>query len=310
MRAPFLSLALLTLVPLHVHAQQPAAPPAAPLPPLVTTPESGPKLEAWPTLTGKPAETLAADVQRLRKAHTAEMGRQAHDALIAAGDAAIPLLLPALEKEANEEARERVRLILIELVKPEHTRLLAKEFTSKLPAVREFALLRAAAFPDAALRADAEKALAFAKPDPGRKTKPPPLAPDELYAAALCCASTGSTKGIAELHERACKQWMPRRQELTVALVAMRGKEATDYLAPLLKHEERTKRVAALEMLGACGSKDAAVPLIRPFLDDLDGGLKIAAINALRGIVDNAAPIDNLSIFEAVEEAKKWQKRL
>ncbi|TAJ23796.1 MAG: hypothetical protein EPO68_02430 [Planctomycetota bacterium] len=276
----------------------------------MTAAESGPKLAAWPVYTGKEAETLAADVQRLRKAHTEAMEQQAHDALINAGAAAIPLLLPALEKEANEEARERVRQMLLELVKPEHTRLLAKEFTSKLPAVREFALLRVAAFPDAALREDAEKALAFTKPDPNKKTKPPPLAPDERYAAALCCASTGSIAGLAELHERACKQWMPRRNELTVALVPVRGKEATDFLAPFLKHEDRTKRVAALEMLGPCGAKETAVPLIRPFLDEVDGGLKIAAINALRGIVDNAAPIDNLSIFEAVEEAKKWQKRV
>src|SRR5262245_10357215 len=122
MRAPHLSLALLTWLPLASASQQPAAPAAPPLPPLVTTPESGPKLAAWPVLAGKEAETLAADVQRLRKAHTAEMGRQAHDALITAGAAAIPLLLPALDKEANEEARERVRLILLELVKPEHTR--------------------------------------------------------------------------------------------------------------------------------------------------------------------------------------------
>jgi hypothetical protein len=310
MRAPHLSLALLTLLPLAPATQQPAAPAAAPLPPLVTTRESGPKLAAWPTFSGKEAETLAADVQRLRKAHTAEMERQAHDALIAAGAAAIPLLLPALDKEANEAARERVRLILIELIEPEHTRLLAKEFTSKLPAVRQFALLRAAAFPDEALRADAEAALAFTKPDPKKKTKPPPFAPDETYAAALCCASTGSIAGLAELHERACKQWMARRAELTTALVPARGKAATDFLAPFLKHEDRAKRVAAIEMLGACGTKDGAAPLLRPFLDEVDGGLKIAAINALRGIVDNAAPIDNLSIFEAVEEAKKWQKRL
>lgn len=311
MRAPLLLLTLLPLASPRADAQEPPAPVAqtAAQPPLVAAQESGPKLTEWPTATGKDAETLASDVQRLRRSHTPEMGRQAHDALLAAGAVAIPLLLPALEKETNEDARERVRGLLIELVKPEHTRLLAKEFTSKLPAVREFALLRVAAFPDHALRAEAEKALAFTKPEPKKKTKPPPLAEDEVYAAALCCASTGSVAGLAELHERACKQWMQRRKELTVALVAARSKEATAFLAPFLKHEERAKRVAALDMLGACGTKEDAVPLIRPFLDEVDGGLKIAAINALRGIVDNAAPIDNLSIFEAVEEAKKWQKR-
>ncbi|MBM3975622.1 MAG: hypothetical protein FJ299_01375 [Planctomycetes bacterium] len=272
--------------------------------------ETGPKLTAWPAVPADKAEALAADVQRLRKAHTPEMGKQAHDALTAIGAAAVPSLLPALEKEVNEAARERVRALLVELIAPEHTRLLAKEFTSKLPAVREFALLRAAAFPDAGLREDAEKALAFTKPDPKKKIKPPPLAPDEAYAAALCCASSGSIAGLFELHERATKQWAPRRAELTTALNAARGKPASEFLLPLLEHEDRAKRVAAINMLGACGDKETAVPRIKPFLDDVDGGLKISAINALRGIVDNAPPIDNLSIFEAVEEAKKWQKRV
>jgi hypothetical protein len=298
-------LPLLLLLPLTTTqatgAQAQAAPAIA---------ESGPKLAAWPTVPADKAETLAADVQRLRKAHTPEMGKQAHDALTAVGAAAVPSLLPALEKEVNEEARERVRALLVELIAPEHTRLLAKEFTSKLPAVREFALLRAAAFPDAGLRADAEKALAFTKPDPKKKIKPPPLAPDEAYAAALCCASSGSIAGLAELHERATKQWVARRAELMTALSAARGKPATEFLLPLLDHADRAKRVAALNMLGSCGDKETAVPRIKPFLDDVDGGLKISAINALRGIVDNAPPIDNLSIFEAVEEAKKWQKRV
>jgi hypothetical protein len=296
---------LLLLLPLAIPQATGAPAPAA-----STIAESRPKLDAWPAVPADKAEALTSDVQRLRKAHTPEMGKQAHDALTAVGAAAVPSLLPALEKEVNEEARERVRALLVELIAPEHTRLLAKEFTSKLPAVREFALLRAAAFPDAGLRADAEKALAFTKPDPKKKIKPPPLAPDETYAAALCCASSGSIAGLAELHERAIKQWIPRRVELTTALNAVRGKAATEFLLPLLEHADRAKRVAALNMLGACGEKEAAVPRIKPFLDDVDGGLKISAINALRGIVDNAPPIDNLSIFEAVEEAKKWQKRL
>jgi hypothetical protein len=286
------------------------APAAAPVAPQAAPPEPLPKLSAWPAVPADRQEQLAMDYTRLRKAHTAEMGAQAHRSLLSIGDCAVPGLLPALEKETNEAGRERVRETLNELIRAEHTRLLAKEFTSKLPAVREYCLLRAAAFPDPALLADAEKALAFAKPDPNRKIKPPPLAPDELYAAALCCASAGSIAGLDVLQERAIKQWIPRRNELMTALHGVRGKPATEALAPWIKHEDRAQRLAAINLLSACGEKATAVPLIRPFLDETDGGLKIAAINALRGIVDNAPPIDNLSIFEAVEKAKEWQKRL
>jgi hypothetical protein len=62
-------------------------------------------------------------------------------------------------------------------------------------------------------------------------------------------------------------------------------------------------------MLAGCGIKPDALPLVRPNLDSTDNSIRVAAINAMRGIVDGEPPIANLPVFEAIELAKKWKDK-
>jgi hypothetical protein len=52
------------------------------------------------------------------------------------------------------------------------------------------------------------------------------------------------------------------------------------------------------------------MPRVRFFLDDDDNQVRVAAINACRGIVDGAPPEEQLPVFEAIESAKKWKERV
>ena len=64
-----------------------------------------------------------------------------------------------------------------------------------------------------------------------------------------------------------------------------RGAEASALaVAFLMDAEERAERVAAIRLLGGCGTEENAVPHLRPLLDSDDSTIRIAAINALRGI--------------------------
>lgn len=298
-RALALALAACTwILPLPGQGEPPSTPPAS-------APAKLEKLAAWPEVPKEAREQLAIDVERLRKAHTDEMGEQARAGLLATGVGAVPSLLRALEREESEEGIARVSGVLAELTTAAHTRLLAKEFEGKSPRVREWCLMRCALFPDPALRAAADKALERA-----RKARPRETTPTEIYAASLCAASAGSVQGFDALFEAARKQWGKRAAELRTALEGVRGKEATAKLAPHIDSAERTEQVAALNMLAGCGDRESAVGLVRPFLDQTDGGLLTSAINALRGIVDGQPPIDRLAVFEAVGEAKKWKARL
>jgi HEAT repeat protein len=96
---------------------------------------------------------------------------------------------------------------------------------------------------------------------------------------------------------------------MRVALAGVRGPEATAVVGKHLDDPQLKTKVAALHLLGGCGDK-SIVGKIKPLLDESDNSLRVAAINALRGIVDGELPIEELSAFEAIEMAKKWKDRL
>src|SRR5262245_13076108 len=257
------------------------------------------RLEAWPAYGKGQRDAVLADIERLRKARVPEMGEQARAALSAAGAVIVPDLLPVLGVEKDEAALKRVEEVLLAVTDARHTRLLAKEFDHKSPAVRTFALRRAAAFPDPGIRAAAEKAWGRAR-ELDRQKKGDPA---ELLAAALAATSSGSLAGLDLLIERARDDWGKLGRDMRAATEGARGAEATQRLAAHLTAADRKEQIAALNLLSGCGSKEEAPKLIKPFLDSEDNGLRIAAINSLRGIVDGEGPIEKRSEERRVGKA-------
>jgi len=270
-------------------------------PPKAKTTSAVVYLAAWPKPANKDA--LLNDVERLVKMRTPEMGVQARAALIADGAAAVPFMLERYGKERDPEALRRMRDVLIEITKADQTRLLAKHFEA--PAVRErtFALWRAAAFPDKELAPAAEAAFARLEKQGAKADR------EEYYAAALCCTATGSLKGLDVLYDAALEEWGKRGVELRAALDGIRGPAASKLLVAKLKDADRKQKVAVMHVLAGCGDKASALYL-RPYLDDDDNSIRVAAINALRGMVDGDPPVEQLSVFEAIEMAKQWKSKI
>lgn len=257
-------------------------------------------LTEWPKPKNK--EQLQTDIERLIKAAIPEMAEGGRQGLLSEGTAAVPFMLERYGRERNEDALKRMKEVMIAITKPEQTHLLAKDFTSRDLQHRVFALWRTAAFPDPVNKAAAEAAWAKVQKQ-GEKAEP-----DEHYAAALCATSTGSLLALEAIFEYETKSWAKKGAEMRVALEAVRGPEATAIVVPKLELE-RKFRLGALRMLAGCGDKTVA-PRMRPLLDETDNELRVLAINALRGIIDGDAPLDQLSAFEAIEMAKKWKARL
>lgn len=261
------------------------------------------RLTAWPKVADM--DQMKTDIERVVKANVPEMATGGHDGLVAAGSGVVPFVLERYGVERDEEARKRLFAILVETTSAEDTRLLAKYFDDKHVLVRTFAIWRAAQFPDPALRKNAEAAWTRVAKQ-GDKADA-----DERYAVALCAASTGSIAGLEALWDatRTPKEWDAKKTELRAALEGARGKEATAFVMKKMDDKaDRKVKVAVLRMLAGCGDKDSA-SFARPYLDDEDNQIRVAAINALRGIVDGDPPIENLSAFTAIEEAKKWKAR-
>jgi hypothetical protein len=283
--------------PAPTFVAQDGAPPAKPA---VEAPAAS-KLSAWPKPADK--EALLVEIEKLCKAATEEMERTARESLAAAGAASVPFLLDRYGREKVEGARDRLLDVLSTSTDASMTRLLAARFEDKNQPVRAFALWRAAAFPDPELKAAAEKAWTKLakqgdKADAG-----------ERYAAALCCASAGSIAGLEALYEAAGAKWDKKKRELRAALEGARAKEASAWALARVKPDDRKATVAALRLLAGCGVKEDA-GAIKGLLDNDDNSIRVATINALRGMVDGEGPLEDISAFEAIETARKWKGRI
>jgi hypothetical protein len=299
----FEGLAVLALAPAS-FAQDPPAPPT---PPAAEAKKEIVRLTEWPKLEGEVASTVKTDIERLRKAGTEAMAEQAHAALVAVGAGIVPSLLPVVGRERDPEARARVEAVLFKVTTAEHTRLIAAFFTDKSREVRTWALMRCAAFPDAELAAKADEAFTKAKTLRDKDSKAEG-AEAEVYAGALCATASGSHAGLELLSRYAIDQWGKKGVEMRAALQAVRDDESSAFASKLVGEEDRKKKVAGLNMLAGCGTK-SALGVVKPCLDSTDNSIRIAAINAMRGIIDGDLPIANLPVFDAIELAKKWKAR-
>ncbi len=242
-------------------------------------------LTAWPKPQKK--EQITTDLDRVVKASIPEMAEGGHQGLVAEGTAAVPFVLERYGREKDDEVLARLKAVLMEITKPEQTRLLAQDFAHKDVLHRTFALWRCAAWPDAQIKPLAEAAWAKVVKQ-GEKADA-----DERYAAALCTTASGSLAAFDAVFEIAQKSWAKKGGELRIALEAVRGPEPTKTLLGRLGGERKAK-IAALKMLAGCGDKSAVGPL-KPLLDDTDNEIRVVTINALRGVVDGDSPLDQLS---------------
>lgn len=267
------------------------------------------RLEAWP----EEPDGLDKEVQRLRKAGTEVMAEEARAALLAMGAGAAPELIRALARERDAEARGRVAAVLGELLDARHTRLLAVEFAHDESRVRQLALGLCARHPDPQVREAAEAALERARAArekaSGRGKELPEEEREEAYWAALACTSAGSLAGIPELAAVAASGWAEHGGRIRDASRGARGEEAARALQPLLSSGERDQRLAGLRLAAGLATEQDT-RLVAPFLDDRDNSLRIAAINALRGMVDGEPPLERISAFQAIELAGQWKERL
>lgn len=312
-------LASLTLIAFAAPAPPSAPPVASPFathlaaPAVLQDKKDPEKAEAWPDAPAKKA--LTKSIGKLRKAASDEMVRQGFEELAAMGAGAAPTLLVALGKERDADAARRIREALDDVTTAAHTRLLAEHFDAKKEPTKLYALRRVAELGDAGLREDAEARwteLLAMKKDTERKGKKKVTEELERHLAVLTL-STGSPASLeACMGLAGAKAYGKWSGTLNAAArhAGAAGTEVAETLATTLGSETAMRpRLAALRLLTWAGTKDHA-KAVAPCLDARENNVKIAAINALRRLVDGDDPIEKLSAFDAIERANKWKARL
>lgn len=266
------------------------------------------RLEEWPEVSPQERREIELNVQRLRKARTEEMEDEALDLLSDAGTACVPELLDALRAEKKAPVRAKLERLLTSFTGAEHTRLLARELDSSSAAVRLFCLERAARFPDAALREVAVEHLESTLTALERKRRG--TLPEEGYAAALFATSTGATEGLETLFPYVRDEWRGRSEELRIAVAAARGPEASTLVVGLAADGKPRAIEAALRMLWDCGDRDTGADYAADQLYHDNPVIRLAAVNALRCIVDGDPVLEDVSVFDGIQLADAWKRRL
>jgi hypothetical protein len=271
------------------------------------------KAKAWPEPRDEAA--LSKAVAKVRAARSEDMEAAGRTDIQVEGAAAAPLLLRAIAKERKVDARTRLCEALNLVTTKEHTRLLAEFLDHKSPDMRVYIMRRVAVLGDPGLRERAEALLADIEAKAADPRKAKKLHEDEADRAAILALSTGSPTGLDRCVAIAgSKTWPAWREPMRAAASQAKaaGTEVADGLRTVLAPSSKptlADRAAALRLIAYAGHEEHARSVL-PSLDDTANHIKVAAVNALRMIVDGDAPIDKLSSFDAIGRAKKWKGRL
>lgn len=260
---------------------------AAPLP---KTAESA----DWPKLASGKQDELLAKLTLFKRA-SPERVKEIAKEIQGYGKGAVPLLLAPLQK-AEPEWKARLLATLDALTDATDAARLLQSANSKTPAIRQYAIRRASLF------AKAEHAPVFVKALEDTDL-------ENRFYAALGASRAGALEGISPLFELAGARWDTQKSEILAALNGVRGAAATGKIRALFEKKEDESAILALRLLAGAGDA-SAVPGIAAYLDSTDNRFKEEAINALRGIVDRAPPLENVSAFDLIDLAKQWKDKL
>ncbi len=250
---------------------------------------------AWPDI--KPIRLSMAKDKIPQLIHKNEAARaKARETIVGYGAGCAPVLLEALKPTQKPELLSALAEILDGFVESKHAPLLIEAWTGTnevrdlyiISSVRRFGVEGQQAFFEKALvHGDARIR--------------------ELATYSL--AQLGDVKALHPLLLLTRDAWDDKNYQIRECLPKLKGDAATKWLITKLNEGAIADRIAILRLLHGVGTKDCA-PTVGRLLDDSSHLIRAEAVNALRGIMDGAPPFKKLSVFQAIEEIKKWKARV
>jgi HEAT repeat protein len=249
---------------------------------------------AWPRLGAGDEDRVKGLIARLGHKEPEEAAR-AEAALVETGTAAAPAMITRLS-DGEENHNEVLERILDQVVHKEHVLLLVPYLADRRLSVRRFAAMRIAFYGNADM-----KPVFLGM----RKDQEPEIA----FMAELALARIGDQTSLPALLSAARESWSEKGAEIRFAARGLKGSKATTFLMEKLDSRDIRTELSALRLLSVVGTKEC-VARIGLLLESTSHLHKKEAINALRGILDGEEPLDDLSVFQAIDMAKEWKERL
>ncbi len=251
------------------------------------------KLAEWPPLAATAKERLLALVGQFRK-QDPQLHADATQQLVAIGASGAPLLMQQISDRA-ENSNVHVFAVLDRILTAEHTSLLAREIKKPRVELRRWLALRLCRAREAELGPVFESLLQ----DKDERT---------VFYAQLGLLGLQRPAALEPVIAYTKTRWAELAPVVAEVLGPIRSHAAATPLFEYLTKAAPGDQMAGLRLARYLMVKEQGT-LLRRYIESADHAVKREAINAAR-VVHGEAPIENLSVFQAIEHAKEWLKKL
>lgn len=266
-----------------------AQPPAGDKP----APAQGGKLSEWPELKANDQERVMALLAQFRKEPA--LHAEAHKQLVGIGPCAVPLLFLQLNDQPKN-INAPIGAVLDDLTGPTHAALLAREAKKPKVALRRYVMRRLCTFADPEMVPILRAALKDTDED-------------VVLSASMGLLALKQPDGLELLQKRAQRDWASIRELCAKVLPSGRSMEMGNAILKVISVPKLSpiEVAAGLRLLRSLGPPELTGN-VKLFLDAEDTNVKKEAVNALRAM-NGEQPLENLSVFQAIEMAKEWKSR-
>lgn len=251
------------------------------------------KLAEWPALKDADKTKALALVEQFRKPET-KLHEPAHKALVALGAGAAPLVMQQCADKADG-INAQLFAVLDETLGRPHTALMARESKKPRTELRRYLVRRLCRMGDKDLTTYFET---MAK-DPD---------PETAFCAQLGAYAQGKTGWLPAILEHCKTNWPTMGPVVAEAFAPARSQELATPVFEAIAPKGAVEQMAGLRLLRHLMVKEQGA-LLHRYLEAGEHTVKREAINTAR-CLHGEAPIENLSVFQAIEMAKQWRAKV
>ena len=247
------------------------------------------KLSEWPALKDTDKDRVLGLVGQFRKADP-ELHAAATKQLITIGEAAMPLLFQQVSDNPNN-VNTQLFALFDTLLEPKHAALMARESKKQKVALRLYLVQRLCRFLDS----DMLPVLASAAKDKD---------PETAFFAALGGLALKQKDHLPAVLAYSKNHWREVAPICAEVLPNARSNEAGSWVFEAIAKAPSADQMVGLRLARYLAVKEHTI-ILRGYLQAADGSVKKEAVNAMR-VMHGEAPMENLSVFQAIEMAKEW----
>jgi hypothetical protein len=278
-------LALAAVLPATARAQDKTAPAAAPA--------AQGKLAEWPAIKDTDKDHVLALEGQFHKPD-AKIQEDAKNQLIAIGDGAMPLLMQRVSDRA-ENVNPQLFAVFDVLLEKKHAALMAREIKKERIELRRYLTRRLCRFGDPDMRPVFESLLK----DKDEET---------VFCAQLGLLALKQRTALAPVLAYVKVHWNAVAPLVADVLTPARSRELGDAVFESIANAQAVDQMNGLRLARYLMVKDHSV-ILRRYLEAGEHTVKREAVNAAR-VLNGEPPIENLNVFQAIEQAKQWLQKL